>query len=270
MELMVLREKLLDIVDESAELEKLATGFQFTEGPVLRDGALWFTDFYRDQIFRYENGETTLVTDDSHRTIGMTLTRDGRLLGCASDLHGIMDVDTGDVIVDSIFGIRLSGTNDIVEHSSGRLYFTDPYVREFEGRKLGRSMVFCYENGNLSPLFFDLPWPNGLAFSPDERTLYVIDSREMRLYAVDMATNTRRLLTQFSKGMGAGLPDGMCVRADGTIFVAGPGGISVIDPDGTLLGRVKTPEICANLCLDETEGGLYLTASTSIYHLKLK
>ena len=268
MELTVFDEKLYKVVDPSASLRKLADGFQFTEGPVYRDGAVYFTDFYRDCIYRYAGGSVTLVTDDSHRTIGLTLTRDGRILGCASNLHAIVDVESGETLVDTFHGVRLNGTNDVIADSRGRVWFSDPYVRPFEGEKLGRSFVFCLEDGELSPVCWDLPWPNGLAFSPDEQTLYIIDSRQMRVYAMDLATRARRVLVQFSKGMGPGLPDGMRVRADGTLFVAGPGGISVISAEGKLLGLIRMPEVTANLCFDET--GLFLTASTGVYHMDLK
>ncbi len=268
MELTVFDEKLYTILDPAAELKKLADGFQFTEGPVYRGGEVWFTDFYRDRIYRYAGGAVTLVTDDSHRTIGLTCTKDGRILGCASDRHAIVDVESGGVLADAFRGVRLNGTNDVIEDSRGRVWFSDPYVREFEGEKLGRSMVFCLEAGALTPVCRDLPWPNGLALSPDEQTLYLIDSRQLRLYAVNLQTRARRVLVQFTKGMGPGLPDGMRVRADGVIFVAGPGGISVISPEGKLLGLVHMPEIAANLCFDGR--GLFITASTSVYHLDLK
>ncbi len=268
MELTVFDEKVYTIVNPEAPLQKLAEGFQFTEGPVYRDGAVYFTDFYRDCIYRYAGGAVTLVTDDSHRTIGLTLTPEGRLLGCASNLHAIVDVESGETLADAFHGVRLNGTNDVVADSRGRIWFSDPYVRPFEGEKLGRSFVFCLEDGALTPVCGDLPWPNGLAFSPDERTLYIIDSRRLCVYAMDMATRARRVFVQFTKGMGPGLPDGMRVRADGTLFVAGPGGISIISAGGKLLGLIRMPEIAANLCFDET--GLFVTASASVYHLDLQ
>lgn len=268
MELTVFDEQLYRVLDPSSPLQKLADGFQFTEGPVRRGEEIWFTDFPCDRIYRYAAGRVALVTDDAHRTIGMTGTKDGRILGCASNLHAICDVESGEILADSFHGFRFHGTNDVVEDSRGGLWFTDPYVREHEGRGLPFSAVFHLDAGELSPVCFDLPWPNGLALSPDERTLYLIDSRQLRLYAMDLATLARRLLAQFTKGMGPGLPDGMCVRGDGVIFVAGPGGISVIAPEGKLLGLVRMPEIAANLCLDAT--GLFITASTGIYHLDLR
>ena len=268
MELTVFDERLYTILDPAVPLDKLADGFQFTEGPVYRNGAVYFTDFYRDRIYRYAGGTVTLVTDDSNRTIGLTCTADGRILGCASNRHAIVDVESGETLVDAFHGIRLNGTNDVIVDSRGRVWFSDPYVRDFEGKKLGRSMVFCLEEGELSPVCWDLPWPNGLALSPDEQTLYLIDSRELRLYAMNLATRARRVLVQFTKGMGPGLPDGMRVRADGTIFVAGPGGVSVIAPEGRLLGLLRMPEVSANLCFDET--GLFITASTGVYHVNLR
>ena len=212
MELTVFDEQLYRVLDPSSPLQKLADGFQFTEGPVRRGEEIWFTDFPCDRIYRYAAGRVALVTDDAHRTIGMTGTKDGRILGCASNLHAICDVESGEILADSFHGFRFHGTNDVVEDSRGGLWFTDPYVREHEGRGLPFSAVFHLDAGELSPVCFDLPWPNGLALSPDERTLYLIDSRQLRLYAMDLATLARRLLVQFTKGMGPGLPDGMCVR----------------------------------------------------------
>ncbi|MBR4888004.1 MAG: SMP-30/gluconolactonase/LRE family protein [Clostridia bacterium] len=267
MELITLNEHLNKIISPNAVLQKLAGGFEFTEGPVLRKGALWFTDFRVNRIYRYVNGETELITADSHRTVGMTLTRSGHLLGCTANRHAITDVDNGEILVDNRNGIRLNGTNDIVEHSSGRLYFTDPYTRPFDGPKIGHSAVYCFDGNTLTAVDETLPWPNGLAFSPDEKTLYIIDSKELRLYAMDMFTGEKSVFAQFSAEMGPGLPDGMCVRSDGTVFVAGAGGIHVISSDGIHLGWVSMPEIAANLCMDEHETGLYITASTSLYHL---
>ena len=154
-----------------------------------------------------------------------------------------------------------------METSDGKIYFSDPYSRPFEGAKIGASGVYCLENGTVTPVRQDLPWPNGVALSPDERTLYIIDSRYLRLYAMDRMSHARRLLVQFTKGMGPGLPDGMCVRRDGMIFLAGPGGISIISPSGRLLGLLRMPEVAANLCLDHS--GLFITASTSVYHIDL-
>jgi gluconolactonase len=197
----------------------------------------------------------------------MTLTRSGFLLGCTANRHAITNVNTGEILVDNRNGIRLNGTNDIVEHSSGRLYFTDPYTRPFDGPKIGHSAVYCLEGDALTVVDETLPWPNGLAFSPDEKILYIIDSKELRLYAMDMTTGEKKVFAQFSAEMGPGLPDGMCVRSDDTVFVAGAGGIHVISPAGTHLGWIPMPEIAANLCMDEHEKGLYITASTSLYHL---
>ena len=269
MELRIYDEQLLHIVDPGAELQKLAGGFTFTEGPARRDGDIWFTDFPENRIYRYSDGQVTLVDSDSHRTIGLTCTRAGRLIGCASDLHAIRDIETGEILADSLFGMRLNGTNDVIEDEHGRLWFSDPYVREYEGPGLRHSFFLRREtDGTITPVTFDLPWPNGLALSPDGQTLYLIDSRLLRLYGVRLSDGSRRVVTQWSRGMGPGLPDGLRVRADGTVFVAGPGGISVISPAGRLLGIISMPEIAANLCFDDT--GLFITASTSIYHLDLR
>jgi gluconolactonase len=202
MELITLNEQLNKIISPNAVLQKLAGGFEFTEGPVLRSDALWFTDFRVNRIYRYVNGKIELVTADSHRTVGMTLTRSGYLLGCTANRHAITNVNTGEILVDNRNGIRLNGTNDIVEHSSGRLYFTDPYTRPFDGPKIGHSAVYCLEGDALTVVDETLPWPNGLAFSPDEKTLYIIDSKELRLYAMDMTTGEKKVFAQFSAEMG--------------------------------------------------------------------
>ena len=268
MELTVYDERLYGVVDPAAELIRLASGFSFAEGPARRGDDIYFTDFPENRIYRWHDGRAELIDGDSRRTIGLTCTRDGRLLGCASGLHAIRDVESGEILIDSIFGMRLNGTNDVIEDSFGRIWFSDPFVREYEGRGLRRSAFYCLDREGLTPVSFDLPWPNGLALSPDEQTLYLIDSRRMQMLGVNLYNNSRRVIMQWSKGMGPGLPDGMRVRADGTIFAAGPGGVTVLAPDGRLLGILRTPEIAANLCFDE--GGLFITASTSVYHLDLR
>lgn len=267
MELTVFDERIYELINPASPLIKLADGFRFTEGAVYADGACWFTDFYLDRIYKYENGEVILITDESNRTIGMTRLRDGRIIGCASNLHAIIDIADG-IIVDSYKGVRLNGTNDVIEDSRGRIYFSDPLVRPIEGEQIGHSCVFIYDGKKLVTLDETLPWPNGLALSPDEKTLYIVDSKNIALYSLDMESHELNLFIQLDRNMGGGLPDGMRVDSRGNIYLAGPGGISLISPEGVLLGLIKMPEVAANLCFDET--GLFITASTSIYHVDLK
>jgi gluconolactonase len=268
MELVVYNKKVLDIIDPAAEIVKFATGFNFTEGGAVRGDTVYFTDFRENRIYAYKNGEVSLVTDDSKRTIGLTVTPDGRLLGCASAIHAIMDIDTGETVVDSFFGFPLNGTNDVIADSAGRIYFTDPNTKKDASRPFSFSPVLCYDGGAVMPVIMNMPFPNGLALSPDEQTLYVAESNTRRLYAVNLSNLAPRLLTQLSKGMGDGVPDGLRVAPDGTIFLTGGGGILIISPEGEILGKITTPEIAANLCFYDE--GLFVTASTSVYYVPLK
>jgi gluconolactonase len=272
MELHIFDEKIHDLIDESVPLEKLATGYKFIEGPVHVGEITYFTDFMLDKIYKFDrkSGEITLIDDDSHFSIGLTYDKKKkRILRTARNLRSIVDMD-GNVIVHEYNGVPINGSNDVIVDSKGRILFTDPLSRKIEGPQIGHSSVFCYDEDtkHLEILEQTLTYPNGLAFSPDEKILYIADTNESALYSLEMETRKFECFIKIDTKFGDGKPDGLKIDTLGNIYTTGPGGIWVISPEGNALALIKIPEVAANLCFDDT--GLFITASTSIYHVNTK
>ena len=270
MELTVFHDKLYNLVDPREPLEQLDTGYVFVEGPIFFNGVHYFTDFQVDKIYRYQSGVTTLVDDHSDFSIGLTYDRvKKRILRCTRNRRAITEMD-GRVVVSHYKGIPINGSNDIVVDSHGRIYFSDPLSRTLEGPQIGHSSVFMYDEatGEMEMLESEMTRPNGVALTPDETGLYIIDTNTFSVYLLDLSTRKKNLFVTFDQGFGPGKLDGMCVDIQGNIYVTGPGGIWAVGPDGTPLGIIRTPEPAANLCFDDT--GLFITATSSIYHVKAK
>lgn len=261
-----------ELIDAAEPLERWDTGFTFTEGPVYCRGLHYFTDFMVNKIFRYEGGVSTLIDGNSFFSIGMTYDRkNDRILRCARDRRAIMDLE-GNVIVDNYRGTPINGSNDVIVDSGGRIYFSDPLSRKIEGPQTGHSSVFRYDEKTGEMYLFEsvkaLEYPNGIALSPDEKLLYITETRGSDVYRLDIASGKMELFVHLDEKAGEGRPDGLRLDARGNLYVTGPGGIWLLDPRGKILGLVKMPETAANLCFDDR--GLFITASTGIYHLNTK
>jgi gluconolactonase len=274
MELTIFNQGVLRLIDENEALEKLSTGYTFVEGPVFVKGIHYFTDFMVNKIYKYEKASSkiTLFDDNSHYSIGMTYDRrKDRILRCTRDLRSITDMD-GNIIVHEYNGVPINGSNDIIVDSKGRIFFTDPLTRTIEGPQVGHSSVFMFDEEKSELTLLEktktLPFPNGLALSPDESILYIIDTKHLSIYAMDLASGNMELFIKMDQSQGEGGPDGMRLDIEGNIYSTGPGGIWIINPAGEALGIVKMPEFAANLCFDDT--GIFITASTSIYHVKTR
>jgi len=272
MELEVFSDKVNDLVDPGSVLEKLDSGYTFTEGPVYHEGVYYFTDFMVNKIFRYipAQGKPVLINSDSHFAIGMTYDRrKNRILRCTRDLRAITDLE-GNIIVNQYQGVPINGSNDIIVDTKGLIFFSDPLSRKIEGIQLGHSSVFMYDEDRdeLSIIEQTLSYPNGLALSPDETILYIADTSSYSLFRMDLQTKKLELFAKLNESMGSGKPDGLRLDKLGNIYLTGPGGIWLIDPEGTILGLIRIPEIAANLCFDDK--GLFITASTSIYRVDTK
>jgi gluconolactonase len=284
---------LYDLFPEDATADRIAGGFAFTEGPVWRGDALLFSDIRNNRIVRWrqlrEGPEvTTFATGQSN---GLTLDGHGDLLAAE---HGGRKVSrvasdgTRTTLVDRYGGLRLNSPNDLAMRSDGSIYFTDPpyavsagvarepgwWSQMIYGKQLAVNGVYrLTPEGRLDLLVEDIALPNGLAFSPDEKTLYVDDSERRHLRAFDVLadgrlTNSRVLLDMASPD--PGVPDGMKVDAAGNIFCTGPGGIWVCRSTGELLGRVVLPELPANLAWGDDWCTLFVTARTSVYRLRTR
>jgi gluconolactonase len=270
MELTVYDEGAAALLDAAEPLDKWDTGFTFVEGPVFCKGAHYFTDFKVNRIFRREKGRTVLIDDNSLFSIGMTYDRrKDRILRCARERRAILDLE-GNVIVDTYRGIPINGSNDVIVDSRGRIYFSDPLSRKLEDPQIGHSSVFMYdeEAGENTLLEASLAYPNGIALSPDERFLYIAETKTSDLYRLELSTGKLEGFVHFDEKTGEGKPDGLRLDVAGNLYVTGPGGIWLVNPAGRILGLIRMPEVAANLCFDDT--GLFITASTSVYHVKTK
>jgi TolB protein len=270
------------VLDRDAKLEKVAGDFGFTEGPVWDPrGFLYVSDEETNWIFRvFPDGrrEKVFQTGDPD---GSTIDRQGRLITTASVLRAIVEVKmdgTYRMLADKYEGKRLNSPNDIVPGPDGALYFTDPTLDLVKGEKqeLPFQGVFRLgDDGSLRLLTKELEQPNGLAFSPDGKRLYVDDSktREIHVYDVgaDGGVSNGRLFGKEEGPPRSGVPDGMKVDRDGNLYVTGPEGIWVWDPDGKHIGTIVVPEQPANLAWGDADWStLYLTATTSVYKIRTK
>ncbi|HEX2150959.1 MAG TPA: SMP-30/gluconolactonase/LRE family protein, partial [Stellaceae bacterium] len=184
---------------------------------------------------------------------------------------------SSEILIDRFEGRRLNRPNDVVCRSDGSLYFTDPGLRVPMGeREQETAAVYRIKpDGSVSKVA-DFEYPNGLAFSPDERTLYVANTRfAMYIHAIELDGDgnmmRRRIFADMSSDEKEGVPDGMKVDTKGRVYCTGPGGTWIFAPDGSKLGIIKTPEVPANLCFGGPDmKTLFFTARTSIYALRVK
>ena len=271
------------ILPEDAKIEKIAGGFQFTEGPLWdRRGFLLFSDIPVSTLYQWTPGygEPVVFRQPTNHTNGNTFDLEGRLLSCEHDGRLSRTEPDGTVLTlaDTFDGKRLNSPNDVVVKSDGGIYFTDPpYGLLKEKEELGFYGVYRLKNGVLTLLTKTQTRPNGLAFSPDETRLYVANSdpNENVVFVYDVEpdgtiTNQRLFADLRSPGK-AGLADGMKVDVHGNLFTTGPEGVWVFTPDGTLLGKILPPEVPANLTFGDADfKTLYITARTSVYRIRVQ
>ena len=267
---------------ETAQAERLATGFGFTEGPLWHpDGFYYFVDIRRSHLFRVTPGQApVLVRDDTGEGNGTTFDLQGRLVICEGGHRRVTRWSAdgrGEVLVDRYEGKRLNRPNDVVCRSDGSLWFTDPGLRvPLAQREVSYAGVYRIASDGTTTLMADCEYPNGLAFSPDERTLYVANTRWTQyIHAFELdatgAVIRRRIFADMSSDEPDGVPDGMKVDVEGRVYCTGPGGTWVFAPDGARLGIIRTPEVPANVAFGGPDlRTLFLTARTSIYTLRVK
>ena len=182
-----------------------------------------------------------------------------------------------EILVDRFEGKRLNRPNDVVCRSDGSLYFTDPGLRvPLAERELPYAGVYRIAPDGTVTLIADCEYPNGLAFSPDERVLYVANTRwTAYIHAIELDAGgslvRRRIFADMSSDETDGVPDGMKVDVEGRVYCTGPGGTWVFAPDGARLGIIRTPEVPANLAFGGPDlRTLFFTARTSVYTLRVK
>jgi gluconolactonase len=266
-------------------MERLHTGCRWTEGPAYFPAGryLVFSDIPNDRILRWDEatGAVGVFRQPARYANGHTVDRRGRLVSCE---HGARQVTRTEpdgsltVLADRFDGMRLNSPNDVVEGGDGAIWFTDPGYgidSDYEGHKaeseIGGHNVYRISpgTGEVRLVADDFIRPNGLAFSADERQLYISDSeaRHIRLFSVDGSTLTGG---KVFASCDAGTFDGVRLDDQGRIWAAAGDGIHCFDPDGTLLGKLRVPEVVANLTFGGPQRNhLFICATSSLYSLRV-
>jgi len=275
-------ERLATIVPSDSEVERLATGFQFTEGPLWNstNKFLLFSDIPANRIFRWspEKG-VDVFREPSGNSNGLTYDLKGQLIICENGNRRIGQIGKDGkymVLADKYQSKRLNSPNDVVVKSDGTIYFTDPpYGIKPEEQELAFNGVFRLnpDDRELTLLVHDFTRPNGLAFSPDEKVLYIADTWKDHIRAFDVESDGKlgkgRIFAR-APSESKGHPDGMKVDVQGNLYATDAAGVWVISNDGIDLGLIETPERPANLAWGgEDWKTLYLTARTSLYRIRL-
>jgi gluconolactonase len=283
------------LIARDARIERVASGFKFTEGPMWREGRLWFSDLRDDKVLavtpdgkvetliEHAGGLNPFPVDSYLGSNAMVTDKDRSVLLVQQGGRKIVRLDARlrpTTLIEKYQGKKLNSPNDLVFAPDGSLWFTDPpfgllQMDKDPAKELSFNGVYRYADGKLDAAIKDLTLPNGLAFSPDGKTLYVANygpKRFVNAYDVGAngtVSNARTLIEYGADVKGSGGPDGLKVDRRGNVWTTGPGGIRIITPTGKVLGQIVLPEVAANLAFAEDGKTLYITASSSIYRLKL-
>ncbi|GAB3259792.1 SMP-30/gluconolactonase/LRE family protein [Larkinella harenae] len=301
------------LLPKEAKLEVVASGFDWSEGPVWikgsgrEEGYLLFSDVPQNTVYKWseKEGSKPFMKPSGYTGVapysgepgsnGLAVDAKGRLISAE---HGdrrisVLSLEPGaggkQTLADSYTGKRFNSPNDVAPHSSGSVYFTDPPYglpereKDTKTRELAVHGVYrVTPNGNVTQLISDLTRPNGIAFSPDEKTLYIAQSDPEKPYIMaypvqaDGTVGKGRIFYDATEGVKQklpGLPDGLKVDKNGTVWSSGPGGILVIAPDrpdgpGKLLGRIRTGVATANCAFGNDGSTLYITADMYLIRVK--
>jgi len=298
------------LISPDAHVEKLKDGFGFLEGPVWvhakKPGYLLFSDIPANVINKWtpdgqvttflaksgfagdDPGDAGYQLNNGHAVVtlygsnGITLDKQGRVTYVQHGDHGVMRLEKDGkrtVLADRYEGKRFNSPNDLVYKSDGALYFTDPpfglrKLNDDPKKELPYNGVYLLSKGKLQLIIKDLQAPNGIAFSPDEKYIYVNDSFTKKYWRYEVQADDTvanpKLFIDMSSSKENGVPDGMKVDRKGNIYGAGPGGIWVLTSEGNHLGTIKPLENPANLAWGDADGKtLYFTAVTGLYRLRM-
>jgi len=294
------------VVPENTAIEIIAEGHDWTEGPVWipSENALFYTDIPRNAVYQWKEGQEASIylqpsgfsgqnfKGSEPGANGLLLDAEGNLVLCQHGDRRVAKMNAPLNAPEAVYqtlagtyeGKRLNSPNDAVYHSNKDLYFTDPpyglpKIMEDEAKELSFQGVYRVDQGGkLSLLTDEFSRPNGLAFSPDERILYVSNSDpESAIWKAfdvlpDGTLGNSRLFYDATANVTheKGLPDGLKVDNEGRIFATGPGGVWVFTPDGTVLGRIKTGQATSNCAFNTDKSILYITADSYVLRIQLK
>lgn len=273
----------------NAPVKRIATGFDWVEGPVWFGdaGCLLFSDIPNNRILRWTpaDGVTTYRAPSNYAN-GHTRDREGRLVSCE---HGTRRVTRTEldgaitVIADGYQGKRLNSPNDVVVASDGAIWFTDPHygiASDYEGFK-GEQELPCTvyrvdPSGGIEAVLTDFACPNGLAFSPDESRLYVADTGRIftddpqHIRVFDMGPGWKLTGGEVFHKIAPGASDGLRLDTEGNVWSSAADGVHCIAPDGHLMGKILVPELVSNVCFGgRAKQQLFITATTSVYSVVL-
>ena len=280
----VLRDAGLSKLFDGDSVETVASGRVFTEGPLwLPDGSLLFQDVKAEKTYQVSpDGTLGVLREATGAANGQTFDAEGRIVFCEQNGRRVsrMNVDGSGVetVVEAWQGARLNSPNDVVARRDGLVYFTDPpYGVAPADRSLHFQGVYALDSLAVPRLILDdFEKPNGLAFSPDESTLYVCDTGRyhVRAFQIEksgaLVVGSGRVFATLDPGKPGG-PDGMKVDIDGRVYVAVALGIWVFEPDGTLLGILELPRRPSNLAWGDPDGKtLFITAVDQVHKVRFK
>ena len=275
---------------QNVHLEKLYTGCRWAEGPAYFPAGrhLVWSDIPNDRLLRYDetNGVVSVFLSPANNHNGHTVDRQGRLVSCEHRGRCVSRIEhdgSRRVLADRFQGKRLNSPNDVVVKSDDSIWFTDPtygidsdYEGDAAAQEIGASNVYRIDpaTGEVSAVATDFVKPNGLAFSNNEKQLYIVDTgathvtdgpRHMRV--ADVSADGRSLgPAKLFATCTAGLFDGFRLDANGNVWTSAADGVHVYAPDGTLLGKIRVPEVVANVCFGGPKRNrLYICGTTSLY-----
>ena len=276
---------------ETTEAVTVASGFTFTEGPLWHPDDFWyFVDLRPNRLHKVKIGQKAELVRNTEGGNGTTFDLQGRLIVCEGDGRKVTRTGADgkvEVLAGNYKGGRFSRPNDVVCHTNGSIYFTDPdkrrpyHEREIPGRAGDNNLwdgagVYRVAGDGAVSLIANCEYPNGLAFSPDESTLYVANTRSSKYIHkinLDAAGNmtSRGIFCDMNEGTEPGIPDGLKVDSIGRVYCTGPGGIWVMNPDGKRVGIIKFPEQSVNFAFGGPDmRTLFCCAHTSVYTLRVK
>lgn len=294
-EFQVAGDEFYSCVSENAIVEKIGTEYQFTEGPVWSDeGFLLFSDIPANKIYKWlPEGDVTVFIEASNNSNGLTFDRDGRLVTCEHGGRAVVRYEPNGqrfIVADNYMGKKLNSPNDLVIHSSGAIFFTDPpwglpELDDDPAKEISFNGVFVISSGEVRLIDSTLFRPNGIALSPDEKYLYVgnnqysgdpdkteagVNSWYRYILNEDLTVKEKTEFCRAPDSSIPGNPDGMKVDVKGNLYCTGPGGLLIFNSEGKYLGTIVLPEIPTNCSFGGEDGKtLFITDRKQIFKIDL-